>query len=302
MKSFYKIFIINNQLGRVKVEEQLSNFENLEEEIVYEELNYYGRLVDDLEIELFREKKEWYLLGMIQEGIRNILSLRRKIQKMNENDHYLVVIHELNELLERLSHLETIVYTNSGISLGEFLTQCNQTSITHLVYTNNQHPKIRLYSTDSYMFLCQFHRENTPSLGVTEHVGCGYCFGCGKSFNTVQYLMEYENLSYQEAVQILARIYLIKLKKKNKIQEDHPLVIKYQESLLSDDFRELLERGYQRVLNGENNMEILRNINKFERDFLTIERIKNHTPIHFDKKKKTYYLKMPTFNTYPEGE
>jgi len=283
------------------VEEQLNNFEISVKEIVYEELAYYERLVDDLEIELFREEKEWYLLGMIQEGIRNILLLRRRIQKTNENDYCSVVIHELNELLERLSHLKTIVYTNSDISLGEFLTQCDQTSITHLVYTNNQHPKIRLYSTDSYMFLGQFHCENTPSLGITEHVGCGYCFGCGKGFNTVQYLMEYEKLNYQETVQMLARIYLIELRK-NKIPEDHPIVIKYQESLLSDDFRALLERGYQRVLNGENNMAVLRSINKFEHDFRTIERIKSHTPIHFDNKAKKYYLKMPTFNTYPEGE
>lgn len=283
------------------MEEVSSNFEILEEELVYEEFIYYERLVNNLEIELFREEKNWYLLGMIQEGIRNILSLRRKIELMNENANYLVVIHQLNELLKRLNNLETTVYANSSISLGKFLTQCNQTSITHLVYTNNQHPKIRLYGAASYMFLCQFHRENTPSLGITERVGCGYCFACGIGFNAIQYLMEYENLDYKEAVQILARIYLIKLNR-NSIKEDHPLVIKYQESLLSDDFKALLEKAYQRALNRKNNMEIFNSINKFEHDFHIIERVKNKRSIRLDNRQKKYYLKMPTFNTYPEGE
>lgn len=283
------------------MEEVSSNFEILEEELVYEEFIYYERLVNNLEIELFREEKNWYLLGMIQEGIRNILSLRRKIELMNENANYLVVIHQLNELLKRLNNLETTVHANSNISLGKFLTQCNQTSITHLVYTNNQHPKIRLYGAASYMFLCQFHRENTPSLGITERVGCGYCFACGIGFNAIQYLMEYENLDYKEAVQILARIYLIKLNR-NSIKEDHPLVIKYQESLLSDDFKALLEKAYQRALNGKNNMEIFNIINKFEHDFHIIERVKNKRSIRLDNRQKKYYLKMPTFNTYPEGE
>lgn len=47
-------------------------------------------------------------------------------------------------------------------------------SLLPFVLANNTHDEIRLYSTDSFMFLCQFHIEKTPSLGVTNHVNLMY--------------------------------------------------------------------------------------------------------------------------------
>ena len=265
----------------------------MENELLYEELLYFEQLATDLEIELFAKPRSWDILGILQWNIRHILTLRRTIKNNEENEPYL---SWLNDLYKRLVSIEDIIYANCNYPLSFYLN--NQASITHLVYTNNQYSNITLYSTDSFMFLCQFHQENTPSLGITEHKGVGYCFGCGIGLNPVKYLMEREDLTFQEAVQLLAKIYLIDIKK-NPIQENDPLVIKYREALLSDGFKELLERGYSHVLKRwdmYNTYEILNSIKKFEHDFDMIERVKRQGHIHLDNRKKRYFLKMPNFN------
>lgn len=275
------------------MEEQFTN-----SDILYEEVLYFEQLVTDLEIELFTIPRSLDVFGIITTGIRELHILRRKLQNHKEYEFYL---NQLDDLYQRLIYIEDIMYANSNSTLGFYLNQ--QASITHLVYTNNNCSNIKLYSTSGFMFLCQFHREKTPSLGITEGKGVGYCFGCGIGLNAVNYLMEFENLSYQETVQLLSKIYLIDISH-NPVQENDPLVIKYRNTLLSDDFKALLEKGYQRVLKrGEqyNTYEILNSIKKFEHDFQTIERIKRNGHIPFDNRNKKYFLKMPDFNQ-PMGE
>ncbi len=56
----------------------------------------------------------------------------------------------------------------------------------------------------SYMGLCPFHAEKTPSFSVSPDKGLYYCFGCGRGGNAITFLMEYEGLSFPEAVKELA--------------------------------------------------------------------------------------------------
>ena len=51
---------------------------------------------------------------------------------------------------------------------------------------------------------CPFHQEKTPSFYVTPGREIFKCFGCGKGGNVFNFLMEYEGLSFQEAVVKLA--------------------------------------------------------------------------------------------------
>ena len=51
---------------------------------------------------------------------------------------------------------------------------------------------------------CPFHNEKTPSFYVTPDRGIFKCFGCGKGGNVFQFLIEYEGLSFPEAVTQLA--------------------------------------------------------------------------------------------------
>lgn len=67
---------------------------------------------------------------------------------------------------------------------------------------------------------CPFHNEKTPSFHVEPSRGIYKCFGCGKSGTAVGFVMEYEKLSYTEALRYLARKYHIEVKEKEESAED----------------------------------------------------------------------------------
>ena len=56
----------------------------------------------------------------------------------------------------------------------------------------------------SYFGLCPFHNEKTPSFSVTPAKQMYYCFGCGAGGNVYNFVMEYENYSFGEALSHLA--------------------------------------------------------------------------------------------------
>lgn len=56
----------------------------------------------------------------------------------------------------------------------------------------------------SYFGLCPFHNEKSPSFSVSREKQMYYCFGCGAGGNVFTFLMEYENMTFVEAVQMLA--------------------------------------------------------------------------------------------------
>lgn len=56
----------------------------------------------------------------------------------------------------------------------------------------------------NYMGLCPFHGEKTPSFSVTQEKQIFRCFGCGKGGNVITFIMEMENFSFNEALQLLA--------------------------------------------------------------------------------------------------
>ena len=56
----------------------------------------------------------------------------------------------------------------------------------------------------NYFGLCPFHSEKTPSFSVSPQKQMYYCFGCGAGGNSIGFIMEYENYSFQEALKVLA--------------------------------------------------------------------------------------------------
>jgi len=57
----------------------------------------------------------------------------------------------------------------------------------------------------NYQGLCPFHQEKTPSFSVNEEKKFFYCFGCHASGDVFTFLMKQENISFNEAVKLLAR-------------------------------------------------------------------------------------------------
>lgn len=60
--------------------------------------------------------------------------------------------------------------------------------------------------------LCPFHNEKTPSFTVSATKGIYKCFGCGKSGDALNFLMEHEHFTYPEALRFLAQKYNITIK------------------------------------------------------------------------------------------
>jgi len=59
----------------------------------------------------------------------------------------------------------------------------------------------------NYLGLCPFHNEKTPSFTVSPAKEIYKCFGCGKSGNTISFIMEHEKYSYVDALKWLANKY-----------------------------------------------------------------------------------------------
>ena len=56
----------------------------------------------------------------------------------------------------------------------------------------------------SYVGLCPFHNEKSPSFSVSQSRQLYHCFGCGVGGNVITFVMEYENFTFLEAVKSLA--------------------------------------------------------------------------------------------------
>ncbi|WP_372652922.1 DNA primase, partial [Draconibacterium sp.] len=71
--------------------------------------------------------------------------------------------------------------------------------------------------------LCPFHNEKTPSFTVSPAKGIFKCFGCGKGGNSVNFIMEHENLTYPEALKWLAKKYNIEVSEEEETEEQKQL-------------------------------------------------------------------------------
>lgn len=59
-------------------------------------------------------------------------------------------------------------------------------------------------SGTNYFGLCPFHNEKTPSFSVSSSKQIYKCFGCGEAGNVISYVMKKSNVTFPEAVKILA--------------------------------------------------------------------------------------------------
>lgn len=59
---------------------------------------------------------------------------------------------------------------------------------------------------NDYFGRCPLHIDKTPSFSITPEKNSYYCFSCGKSGQIISYLINYEKLSFDEAVNKAARL------------------------------------------------------------------------------------------------
>ena len=80
----------------------------------------------------------------------------------------------------------------------------------------------------NYLGVCPFHNEKTPSFTVSPSKEIFKCFGCGKSGNTISFLMEHEKYSYVEALKWLAIRYHV------EVEETYVTDFQKQQQLAAD--------------------------------------------------------------------
>jgi DNA primase len=71
----------------------------------------------------------------------------------------------------------------------------------------------------NYQGLCPFHGEKTPSFTVSEEKGIFHCFGCQAGGSVFHFLMKYDQLSFPEAVERVAKRYGIKIESSDGVRE-----------------------------------------------------------------------------------
>ncbi len=72
---------------------------------------------------------------------------------------------------------------------------------------------------NNYVACCPFHAEKTPSFSVNQSKQFFHCFGCGVSGSALSFLMQYDNLSFPEAVESLAETLGVSLPQTSQTQQ-----------------------------------------------------------------------------------
>lgn len=72
----------------------------------------------------------------------------------------------------------------------------------------------------NYKGLCPFHDDTTPSFYVSPSRGICHCFSCGKTTNSVGFVMEREQMTYPEALRWLANKYHIEIRERELSDEE----------------------------------------------------------------------------------
>src|SRR5690349_287702 len=68
----------------------------------------------------------------------------------------------------------------------------------------------------NHMGLCPFHGEKTPSFTVSEEKGIFHCFGCQAGGSVFHFLMQYDHLTFPEAVERIAKRYGIMIERSER--------------------------------------------------------------------------------------
>jgi DNA primase len=82
-----------------------------------------------------------------------------------------------------------------------------------IVRVIGEYVKLKKAGAQNFVGLCPFHQEKTPSFSVHATRQFFHCFGCGKSGDVFKFLQEKENISFPEAVRLVAEKLDIKLPK-----------------------------------------------------------------------------------------
>lgn len=113
---------------------------------------------------------------------------------------------------------------------------------------------------NSYKACCPFHDEKTPSFNVSQQKQFYHCFGCGAHGDALTFLMEYDGLSFVEAVEALAAQYGMEVpREKLSPQQQKAQQQKQQKQRDLYDVMHLTAKFYRHQLRDHSQSELAKN-------------------------------------------
>lgn len=146
-----------------------------------------------------------------------------------------------------------------------------------------------------FVCVCPFHNDKNPSMHVSSSKGIFHCFSCKAGGNSIKFIMDYEKLSYPEAIEKLANMYNFTLSytaQKNEVVYDKKilenlnlhyksLIYKNKVALdylhdrkITDALIEKFELGW--AGENQNTLNLLQNLNIDPREALNVGIVKQN--------------------------
>jgi DNA primase len=117
-----------------------------------------------------------------------------------------------------------------------------------IVKVIEQYIRLRKAGAVNYSGLCPFHKEKSPSFSVHAVRQFYHCFGCGVSGDVFSFVVKIENVSFPEAVRIVAQKCGIPLPKKEYSSPEEAAEARLRRKLL--DLHEAAAAFYEEQLRG----------------------------------------------------
>lgn len=109
----------------------------------------------------------------------------------------------------------------------------------------------------NYKALCPFHNEKTPSFMVSPSKQIFNCFGCGEGGDVIGFVMKHSNLSFIEAVELLAERAGIYLEKNTSQSQDNYEEIKNKRSRLYELNKDAAKYFHNNLLQNKEGLRYL---------------------------------------------
>ncbi len=103
----------------------------------------------------------------------------------------------------------------------------------------------------SYVGLCPFHNEKTPSFSVSPQKGIFHCFGCGEGGNVIHFMMKIERIPFTEAVEKLAQSAGVTLPTPNKKDSENYRRMAQKRDVLYEINKEAANFFYSNLKDGK---------------------------------------------------
>jgi len=126
----------------------------------------------------------------------SIHAIEKEAEKYNGEEKFLWIgLSELDELILRRWKLRNTLLSKCLPSREQRISDA-EIKLARSVPLYRVIPKL----PRNRFILCPYHKEKTPSFKVFER---GYCFGCGVAIDSIRWLMDWDHLSFIEAVKRL---------------------------------------------------------------------------------------------------